>query len=59
LWVVPEDQEHPAGAVDRIIPGLLRGYIDRFAPQENAYDLSVEAWLSVCVNAFRLAHTDQ
>ncbi|HEX5325846.1 MAG TPA: hypothetical protein VFW75_04185 [Acetobacteraceae bacterium] len=56
LWVVPGDAAHPAGAVDRVMPGLLRGYIDRFAPYENAHDLSLDTWLSICLNAHRLAH---
>ncbi len=54
LWVVLADDDHPAGGVDKILPGLLRGYVDRFAPYENAHDLSLEPWLSVCVNAAKL-----
>ena len=56
LFVVPADEAHPPGAVDRVLPGLFRGYIDRFAPDDNAYDLSLEVWLSICVNADKLAH---
>ena len=55
LWVVSADAEHPAGAVDRLVPGLLRGYIDRFAPYEDAHDLSLATWLSICVNGSKLA----
>ena len=58
LWVVPADDDHPAGCVDQILPGLLRGYVDRFAPYENAHDLSLEPWLSVCVNAAKLVGCD-
>jgi hypothetical protein len=54
LWIVSADDNHSAGAVDQILPGLLRGYVARFAPYENAHDLSLEPWLSVCVNAARL-----
>jgi hypothetical protein len=54
LWVVPADEKHPAGSVERIMPGLIKGYIDRFAPNENAHDLSLEVWLEICANAFRL-----
>ena len=46
---------HPPGAVDRVLPGLFRGYIDRFALDDNAHDLSLEVWLSICVNADKLA----
>ena len=33
------------------MPGLLKGYIDRFAPDENAHDFSFDGWLRVCTNA--------
>ncbi len=54
LWVVPGDADHAPGTVDRLMPGLLRGHIDRFAPYEDAHALSLEVWLSICVNAFRI-----
>ena len=41
LWMVPADATHPAGTVEVLLPGLLRGYIDRFAPSENAHELSL------------------
>src|SRR5262249_52282629 len=34
LWVVPADELHPAGLVECLIGGLLKGYIDRFAPYD-------------------------
>jgi hypothetical protein len=55
LWVVPAERGRPAGTVEVIMPGLLKGYIDRFAPDENAPDLSFDGWLRVCVNACMLA----
>jgi hypothetical protein len=55
FWVVPADLEHEPGTVEQIIPGLLKGYIDRFAPYENAHDLSFDLWLKLCVNAWQLA----
>jgi hypothetical protein len=57
LWVVPADREHPPGSVHWVMPGLIQGYIDRFAPNENAHDLSLEIWLELCVNAFELWRT--
>jgi hypothetical protein len=54
LFVTPADAAHPPGTVERLMPGLLQGYVDRFAPSKNAHDLSLERWLAVCVNAFRL-----
>jgi hypothetical protein len=55
LWVTTGEGNHTPGTVDRVMPRLLRGYIDRFAPYENAHDLSLEVWLSICVNAFLLS----
>jgi hypothetical protein len=53
LWVVPADQTHPSGTVEVLLPGLLRGYVDRFAPNDNAPDLSLPAWVAVCEAAWR------
>jgi hypothetical protein len=54
LWVVPADDEHPAGRVERVLPGLLHGWIERFAPYENAHDLLLPAWLELCRQAYNL-----
>ncbi len=55
LWVVPTARDRPAGTVEVVMPGLLKGYIDRFAPDDNAHDLSFDGWLRVCANACVLA----
>jgi hypothetical protein len=55
LWVVPAERDRPAGTVEVVMPGLLKGYIDRFAPDDNAHDFSFEGWLRVCANACVLA----
>jgi hypothetical protein len=55
LWVELQDKGHPAGTVERIGTGLLKGYIDRFAPGENAHDLSLEGWVALCRSAWALA----
>lgn len=55
LWVVPAERDRPPGTVEVMMPGLLKGYIDRFAPGDNAHDLSFEGWLRVCANACVLA----
>jgi hypothetical protein len=52
--MVPADAAHPSGTVEVVFPGLLRGYIERFAPYENAHDLLLNDWLEVCANAYRL-----
>lgn len=54
LWVEPADPAHPPGSVEAVLPGLLKGYVARFAPPENAYDLDLESWLAVCAAAWRL-----
>lgn len=51
LWVQPAEPDRPAGTVEVVRPGLLKGYIDRFAPEINAHDFSFDGWLRVCANA--------
>ncbi len=53
LWMVPADAAHPPGSLETLLPGLLRGHIDRFAPSENAHELSMPVWTSVCEAAWR------
>jgi hypothetical protein len=53
LWMVPSDAAHSPGTIEVLLPGLLRGYIDRFAPNENAHNLSLETWTAVCEAAWR------
>ncbi len=55
LWVVPAERDRPPGTVEVLMPGLLKGYIDRLAPESNAHDLSFDGWLSVCTNALVMA----
>ncbi|PPQ37311.1 hypothetical protein [Rhodopila globiformis] len=55
LWVVPAEPHRPPGTVEVIAPGLLKGRIDRFAPDDNAHDLSFDGWLRVCANALVLS----
>jgi hypothetical protein len=56
--MVPADAAHPSGTVEMLLPGLLRGYVDRFAPSENAHDLSLSAWTDVCEAAWRAAGSE-
>src|SRR5205085_10866371 len=51
LWVEEQDETHPAGSVEWVAAGLLKGYIDRFAPAENAHALSLDCWIAICRNA--------
>ncbi len=54
LSVVMSDEDHPAGTVSPIMDGLLRGYTNKFAPYEAAFDISVPAWIRICRNAYAL-----
>lgn len=51
LWVTPEEPGRPAGRVDVVAPGLMRGWVDKVnvGPEECSFDL----WHEVC----RRAHT--
>jgi hypothetical protein len=55
FWVVQADKSHCAGSVECLMPGLVKGYIDRFAPSNDAHDLSLEVWLDLCVSAQQFA----
>jgi hypothetical protein len=57
LWVELADADHPAGTVEQAGGGLLKGYIDRFAPGEDAQDLSLDCWIAICREAWRLHHS--
>jgi hypothetical protein len=57
LWVELADADHPAGTVEPAGTGLLKGYIDRFAPGEDAHDLSLDCWIAICREAWRLHHS--
>jgi hypothetical protein len=57
LWVDRGDARHQAGTVEVAAPGLLKAYIDRFAPGDNAHDFSSDAWLEICRKAYRLVHS--
>jgi hypothetical protein len=54
LWVTPATADWPAGRVDEVSAGFLRGSVDRFAPYEMANDSSVQGWRTVCRNAYLL-----
>ena len=54
LYVMVADADHLPGTVEQRAPGLLCGYIDRFAPYEDAHSLFDECWLSICRNAYAI-----
>jgi hypothetical protein len=54
LWIELANDDHPAGSVSWAAPGLLKGYMDRLAPAEDAHDLSLECWITICRGALLL-----
>ncbi len=59
LWVVQAEASRPAGTVEVLMRGLLKGYIDRFAPEDDAHDFSFAGWLQVCANACALVRLER
>jgi hypothetical protein len=57
LWTELADDDHAPGTVEFIEPGLLKGHMDRFAPGENAHDLSLDCWVTLCKNAVQTRHS--
>jgi capsular polysaccharide biosynthesis protein len=56
LWIVPAVEGRPPGTVERIAGGVLKGYIDSFAPPMAPQDISLEVWLEICRNAWSLVY---
>jgi hypothetical protein len=54
LFVTLSDADHKGGTVEAHAPGFLVGYVDRFAPGNNANDLLLGQWVKVCREAYRL-----
>ncbi len=54
LWMELADADHPPGSVERVDARVIKGYVDRFAPGENAHDISLACWEDVCRAAWRL-----
>jgi hypothetical protein len=54
MFVSLADARHPAGTVERRSPGFLVGYLERYAPGDQADDLLLEQWVQICREALRL-----
>ncbi len=54
LWVDVADPQHPPGTVERIEIDLLKGCVDRFAPYDDASNISFESWYAVSRAAYAL-----
>jgi hypothetical protein len=55
LWVDAAGSGHRAGSVEYAGSGLLKGYVDRFAPYDDATDIDAAAWYDVCRRALDVA----
>jgi hypothetical protein len=55
LWITLANDEEDVGRVEEVLPGLMRGYIDRFIYNQTDRIPSFRGWLSVLSNA-RLLH---
>jgi hypothetical protein len=54
LWVELADAAHPNGTVVWRDIGLMQGFIDRFAPGEDAHDFATDSWVQLCRQAAAL-----
>lgn len=54
LAVVPATEDHPSGTVQQAGLGLLIGHIERFAPYDQADDVMLGTWTSLCRQALDL-----
>ena len=59
LLVQAADPAHPEGTAERARPGLIRGYVARFAPAGNADDIAVASWVAMARAAHRVWRGDQ
>ena len=54
LWMCTADTHHRAGLVERLDNHLLKGYISKFAPYDNAGAIQFGEWYMICRNAYAL-----
>jgi hypothetical protein len=54
LWVTTPEPDRPAGFVETLGDGLMRGYIDKFALYDRSPDISRSAWGALCREAYAL-----
>lgn len=56
LWVVEGDERHRPGTIQRLDRDLIKGYIERFAPYDNAPDIRPASWFEVCQRTYDLCY---
>ncbi len=54
LVITLSDAAHRGGTVEARSPGFMIGYIDRFAPGDDAQDFLLGQWVRICRDAWRL-----
>ena len=59
LWVVEADEAHPAGTIERLDRDFIKGYIERFAPYDNAPDIRPASWFEVCQRTYDLCRLSE
>ena len=59
LFVVANDRSRNEGTVEELSEGLFKGYVSRFAPYDDAPNLSLEPWLAVCAGVTRLLESNE
>ena len=57
MFVTLAHGPHMAGTVEARPEGYLVGYLDRFAPSENAHDFLLDQWVAICRAAHRMTQT--
>jgi hypothetical protein len=55
LYVCLADEHNPVFSVKQILPNLLIGYIDAFAPQNHKIIYNTNGWNAVCREALKVA----
>ncbi len=58
FWVTEADSANPPGSVHVVAPRLIQGYIDHFAPYDDAHSINFTNWLDICQSAYRLWRDD-
>lgn len=56
LWVTSAEGEHPGGTVKWLDDGLMRGWVERFAPYDRAPDIDIRGWTKLLKNAWALKY---
>jgi len=54
LFVAVALGKNKPGQINNLGEGLFRGYVDRFHPNDNAYDVSFESWTTLCYNMYTM-----